>query len=75
MNKFKYRVALKPWVQIQGGWGNVSSPIIRQHPHQCFSWKWKNPHTMYSKPTQPGRTSANYADSAAQISSVGSIFS
>ena len=45
-------------------------------PPRYFSWMWKNFHTMYSKPTQPRRISANYADSVEQISSasVRSIF-
>ena len=49
-----------------GSWG--------MYTPQYFSWKWKIPHTMYSKSTQPRRMIANYAVSVAQISSVCSIF-
>ena len=57
-----------------GGDGGKNPPNNPAASPPIFSWKWKIPHTMYSKPTQSRRTGADYADSVAQISSVGSIF-
>ena len=46
-----------------GGYGGCILPIIRQHTSQYFSWKWKIPHTMYSKP----RKIINFAKSPPNI--------
>ena len=54
--------------------GIYSAQYSGSIPPQYFSWKWKIPHTMYSTPTLPRHMSANYAESVAQISSVGNNF-